>query len=173
MVLASTVQANLITNGDMNAIDSGTGLPTGWLKEAGAVAASTDTPSGTGHSLQIYDNAGGMYYAKAYQAGIAVTPGVYQLSFSYKGDSPRWAFFDYSYNNLGADNLTASADWTTYSTQVIIPSGVDKAILYFYAVPASGLVKVDNVALVPEPCTMVLLSLGGLFLGRKKFGFKA
>jgi hypothetical protein len=173
LALTSTVQANLITNGDMESIDSGTGLPTGWFSEGGAVAANTDTPSGSGHSLQVYDNAGGVYHAKAYQVGVIVTPGVYQFSFSYKGDSIRWALFDYSYNTISADNLAASADWATYSTSVTVPSGVDKALVYFYAVPAYGLVKVDNVALVPEPCTMVLLGLSVLMLGRKKFGSKA
>jgi hypothetical protein len=173
MALASTVQANLITNGDMEVIDSGTGLPASWYVGNGAISTSTDTPSGTGHSMQVYDNAGGVYYAHVYQVGIAVEPGDYELSFSYKGDSPRFWFASSAYATLGANNLDASATWTDYSTTLTVPEGVTSAMLFLYAAPAFGFVAFDNVALVPEPCTMVLMGLGGLMFIRKKFGSKA
>jgi hypothetical protein len=151
MVLAfgwtTSIQANQVTNGDMEAGGGPTTPPTGWMLEKGIVGVSTDTPSGSGQSMLVNNNSAGAYGGAASHGSIPIEAGAYQLSFSYKGGSPRWVVFDSSYNNLGADNLAASSVWTTYSIQVNIPSGVTSVMLYLYAVSPGTTVLFDDVAL--------------------------
>lgn len=60
--------------------------------------------------------------------------------------------------------------WDNYSVTATAPAGTVtvRAVMGGYTDGNGGTLRFDNAVLVPEPATMVLLGLGGLFLRRRR-----
>jgi len=124
-------------------------------------------------------------YSEVHQAGIAATAGIdYTLS-AYAMTEPgtdwipaklKLTFFDGANNNLGANEVDRWLDptlgWQYIEHTLIAPAGTatvraqitNGTILW----PGVAGIRFDDASLVPEPVTIALLGLGGLFLRRRK-----
>jgi hypothetical protein len=70
-------------------------------------------------------------------------------------------------SNTGDLNGAITSEWATYSWDYTIDAGAD-ALKFVPLWGGGASVGYDNLSIVPEPATMVLLGLGGLLLRRKK-----
>jgi hypothetical protein len=63
-----------------------------------------------------------------------------------------------------------TAGWDAFSTDIVVPLGfgITQMNVTFSVEDAPGAVGVDELSLVPEPITIGLLGLGGLFIRRRK-----
>lgn len=175
--------AFLLPNGDMELGGTATVPPTDWADNSygGSVAGTTnDTPDGSSQSLSLLrPDVGG----EAWVIGVAaVEPGddAVRLLFSYKGDRVYYLMQaqDVGFNNLGilpgADAPPASPGvWTNASSDLIrLPVGTAYVRVWFYDnTTGSTPVFIDNVSMIPEPSSAVLLGMGALGLGvmRRRF----
>ncbi len=177
LVMGGVAQANLVVNGDMELGGSATTMPDNWTHQAlGLFGVSSDTPSGTGQSLYLFDNSGGVYNDIAYQLVWGIeTDTEYNFSFKYKGAAGVRAYLAFS--GLGtayANNLDPTDVWTEVNVSFTSPSWLPYTAieLYMYTWNPYADLRIDDVSLtpVPEPMTMGLLGMGGvLCLLKKRF----
>jgi len=167
--------ANLLTNGNFN-----TGDFTGWWNyvpdpltqsitidtshtfDSSAVAKMTSATDGAWQEL-------GQDFATAENT-------TYNLSFVY--DAPTWSqgginikYMDASWGYLGYQWISLvppnTTGWTTYSGSFTTIAGAVNTEVKFVE-GSWGTIYIDNVAVTPEPATMVLLGIGGLVALRRK-----
>jgi hypothetical protein len=173
---ATPLCANLVANGDFE-----TGDFSDWFHSAGCTVVSDNGPSAAGvYAVEIV--VGNDMRTPA----IAVVEGFsYDVSFDWKAtsmDGAYWGGFRYwsgvdaSRNPTGwlGQTLfqygpTPDGQWQQASfTASPIPAGAAYAdVVFFNADATGGVFSVDNVSVVPEPATMAILALGGLFIRRK------
>ena len=152
---------NLFTNGDMEGAGS---PPAPWSANGtnggldGSVTTSTDTPSGSGQSIQVIDFDGNLTtYGLDYTAQGGYPDGDYVLSYDYKGGF---------YGGLGHQNATlpggfapgagstewfSVADWTHYEKTITVEGGgVDGFSFTIWNNHDQGRpALIDNVSLTP------------------------
>ncbi len=174
LILSTTSQATLLTNDDFE-----TGNGTGWT--TGANFAIVSSPA---HDLYAASLVG----LDTMSQSVSGTQGV---TYTLSGDMRHgtWnkreaalvlEFLDGMDGVISTTEIgrlaAASADdtWFSFSGSAVAPTGTASVnvILLMEAVsgtgPASGIAYFDDVVLTPEPTTVALLGLGGLFLLRRK-----
>ncbi len=182
--LVGSANATLVTNGDFE-----TGDGSGWVTSGTANAT---------YSAWVAPNYTGGYYAYVIGNGVlaqtlgetATASGHYQLDFDIvtqeivgpgnaSGDSLKiWLQETTGWSLLGgeqtvAHNNAAAIGEVTHHTVDFIWTGETHIgapldLIFQRGAGSAGYVLIDNVVLTPEPMTMALLGLGGLFLRRRK-----
>ena len=175
-LVVSTVNAdNLLINGNFN-----TGDFTGWW----TYVPDPTTQSITIDTLDTYDgspvanmtSATDGAWQELGQDFAATENTTYNLSFVY--DAPQWSqagvnikYMDAGWNYLGYQWISLvppnTTGWTAYSSSFTTLAGTAYAEVKF-SEGSWGTMYVDNVAVTPEPATMVLLGIGGLVALRRK-----
>lgn len=161
----------VLSNGDIELGGSPTTPPTDWNDgNDGVVGVTNDTPDCSSQSLLVFNDGTGAYEGLARQDQV-VPPGAthWKLSFSYKGDNPRWHLFDEWHASLGAghpsDDVPGARQhnvWTDFSTEWqpnTVESGMMRLNLYDIANNAEP-AWFDNVSLLlwyPPPQGSVVL----------------
>jgi hypothetical protein len=171
-------QANLLTNGDFN-----TGDLTGWW----TWVPDSATQSITVQSAVTYDSTPNVLMASATDGNwqelgqsFVCTPGTtYKLDFVYNSTGwlgaginlkymdSGWGYINYEWISLLSSSSEGSGTWTPFSYTFTTPAGTGLTEVKF-TMGGWGNLYVDNVNVVPEPATLVLLGLGGLTLLRKR-----
>lgn len=183
LLLPTVSQATLLTNGDFE-----TGDGSGWLTWNGYNAAVVSDPvySQDSYSAALWWSDAGWVQLVSATAGLEYTlsgdmihdtawnkrEAILKLEFWDAADTTQLAAYE-----IGI--LTAqSADdsWYSYSDSAVAPDGTGliKVVLLYEDLTIgkpgdpAGVAYWDNVVLTPEPATICLLGLGGLFLLRRK-----
>ena len=170
LALGQSANANFIPNGDMETGGTPTTLPDGWVMDpdGGDEGTSSDVPPGGGNRSAWLDNMSGVYYGSTLYLNIWDTlphGATLDFSFWYKG-----AVRIVTAGLIGgpSDSLPLVSQWTPVSFPGLVvdsdsgshttfkfmdtQSGVGDAVLY-----------IDNIELVPEPASMAVLAVGGIF----------
>ena len=171
------VVADAIMNGDFEVGGTPTTPPTDWdYGNDGVVGISTDTPDGSAQSMLVLNDGTDFYQGQARQ-DTPLDPQAWsvQLSFSYKGDNPRWALYTDAWDQMGADHPSDYVPgrdhgvWTDYSTNwMVVPAGTPAVHMLLYDIDhrnteATLFDNVRLIALIPEPGSVLLL--GAAMLG--------
>ena len=162
---------NLLLNGDMEIGGGPATTPAYWDDgNDGIVGVTNDTPDASSQSM-VVRNDGAANYEGLVRQDCSVPPGAieWRLSFSYKGDAPRWHVFDEWWGSLGADHPSDyvpgrdHAVWTDYTTdwKANTPGSTWLRVLLYDIPPGTEPVLFDNVSLVvrfpsPEPSLLVI-----------------
>ena len=190
---ALPVGVEMMSSGDMENGGDATTPPLYWSDTGtGTVGVSSDTPSGSGQSLEVTgDETPGYDYGKyshdyTDQSGYALGT---QIAYSYdlKGDVYTSMYQTTGtvypgptgYTTISGDGLfqwERLADWTHYEGVLeVTDGGCDGFSFYVYdnsGGPGNTLnsAMADNVSfkVIPEPATMTLIGLGGLALIRRR-----
>ena len=187
---SSSVMANLVTNGSFDTDTSGwNAYQSSWNADdadgsssSGCVA--TDQGDANAYLLQYVDIVAGTPYTFSYSFRCPdITSGVKWAYPWIRFDDAGGAAVagDFTYNSTlitasfyyvpDASHLEAQADWLTHEIEVTGSATAAQFRIQF-AVSDPAEFRFDNFSLieVPEPATMVLLSLGGLALLRRRSG---
>ncbi len=154
LALGSVASAEFVYNGDME-IGGGEGiLPDGWTHyNEGLYTTSTETPSGTGQSMYLFDNSGATYGDIVYQnipSGF-VAEEYYTFSLSYKGEAGLRVMLYYpGQGGAYADNFAATSEWTDISFNfAIIPQYTAGSLeIHMYTISPYTPLYIDNVSIV-------------------------
>lgn len=96
------------------------------------------------------------------------------LRVDYNGDGISMVLGNGNNNQYNLDRYmptwTAGGSWGAFSDTFVVPSalGIASFGVTFSVEAAPGAVGIDQVSLVPEPISIALLGLGGLFIRRRK-----
>lgn len=172
--------ANLLLNSDMESNTDG--VVDDWIAAPGSYCTCTydnETSYSPTHSLKLESSStssnGIWYQRRSVAEGTTYTLSAYMKAENRDGGGISYKIYDASWVIVGEGVMNAfgtTSDWSQYSKAITIPdNGVKIQVgLYFYH--NTGTIWADNITLtaVPEPTTMILLSLGstGLLSVRKR-----
>lgn len=193
LAFAGTAQANMLAgaNPDFEGgwVDQGwgvpfpPGVPSGWGSWEGSdVGDLADIAGVTGRGLELSVHANqavGGYAFVWNNTQPAVSEGMLlTLSADIIDLTPGGAVSDFAALSVGgyeAKIVGVTSSWGTYSINFLVPAGVTQVEVKLVAstdtteyLDAGCAYGFDNVVLTPEPITIALLGLGGLFLRRRK-----
>lgn len=156
-LMAGTARANLIVNGDF-----ATGDTTGWTVNAYYSDASSGMFEGFDNDTwgilsQTIDTTAGQDYQISLDTFASQEPG---NEFAWVVDGTQHA-------------INATSGWDTTIDTFTASGGTTDVALYFRTIDGSGTWQVDNVSVqaIPEPATagLMIVSIGGILLGRRRF----
>lgn len=168
--LTAVANANLVNDGDF---ESGTqAWPDGWGAGTSGIFV---VGAGVGGSIGGVTTADNQYwhgFLDIAKAGGNWGTGDYTMTFQAKTDTIGTEIF-FGWNGPGyavwAPQTALTTEWATYSFTAPFPvSGQTLSADIFLYQKGAGTMTIDNVSLVPEPATLGLLAIGGLFVHRRK-----
>ncbi len=193
LALAGTAQANMLAGANVDfeggwadhwGVPSPPGAPVNWgsWDPAGEAGYLADTAGVTGRGLELGVHAdlpaGGFAFVWN-DTQPAVSEGMTLTLYADIIDlTPGGAVADFAALNVGgyeAKIAGVTSSWATYSIDFVVPAGMTVVEVKLAVSTDSPLYEnvgcaygFDNVVLTPEPITIALLGLGGLFLRRRK-----
>lgn len=170
-------QANLLTSGDFN-----TGDLTGWW----TWVPDTATQSIAVQSDVSYDSTPNVLMASATdgswqelgQSFVCAPETTYTLDFVYNSTGwvgaginlkymdSSWGYIDYGWIDLLFSSTEGTGTWTPFSCTFTTPAGSGLTEVKF-TMGGWGNLYAENVNVVPEPASLLLLGLGGLVLRKR------
>jgi len=178
LALGIGAQANLMTNGDFD-----TGDLTGWW----TWVPDSETQSITVQSVVAYDSSPNVLLSSATdgswqelgQSIVCTAETLYTLDLVYNSTGwvgaginlkfmdSGWGYIDYKWIDLLSSSSEGTGEWTPFSATFTAPAGAELVEVKL-TMGGWGSLYADNVSIVPEPASLVLLGLGGLTLLKKK-----
>ncbi len=196
MAIAGSANAFMLSNGGFETDVEPDGMPDDWGMWQSAWTAShygwfgpsdiiVNTSPGQAHSgsVSIELRAGdstGWGYAMMIQEPIAATAGqTYTASFwgmqldgtGGEGVGIKWEFYSDTATLIEQEDkvmLSAADVWEEVTRSWVAPAGTTWMKYVILATGLEGNYMVDDAVLVPEPMSIAILGLGGLFLRRRK-----
>jgi peptidoglycan/xylan/chitin deacetylase (PgdA/CDA1 family) len=159
---------NSVPNGDFETAGSG-GLPAHWARggygsNTRAFAYPVSGQSGNGAQITVSGYASGD--AKWVHGQVALPPGAYTYSDSYKASVPtiltaEFQRADGSFFYADLKTLPAASSWTTATAALSVSSSAVKTRV-FHLIKSNGTLSIDNVAITPSSASSGIFSTGAV-----------
>jgi len=162
---AAVARGELITNGTFENGTNGWGIENaGWTRDTAEFVSPGHSIKATGTWCELYQQ-------------VNVVPGSYMtLSYYLKDKDSQWPEVLVSVRQAGQPKTNRlfewydrpTAAWSGHAHDFTVPAGVTDIVVSFQWTRWGNQVFLDSVSLVPEPATIILLGLAGLFRGRRR-----